>query len=140
MIYFAQIDIPNGPVKIGTAKDPVKRIKQFNKHLPWLLKIVSIYPGDYEQERLIHRKFIRFRMKDSNGREWFDSDVLKFEKFLSKISERGLTAEKPMNNSEIKEYIEILLNCVSSGKAPDRVEKCFVLPHHALRNGVRTRL
>jgi len=32
MIYFAQIDIPNGPVKIGYAKNPEKRVKKLQQH------------------------------------------------------------------------------------------------------------
>jgi len=73
MIYFAQVDIPNGPIKIGIAKDINKRKKQFEKHMPWKLNIIAQYPGGREVEKMIHRRFWKFQMRNSNGREWFNA-------------------------------------------------------------------
>ncbi len=72
MIYFAQIDVPNGPIKIGMAKDVDKRMRQFEKQMPWTFKVLAEYPGGREVERMIHRRLHKFRMKKANGREWFD--------------------------------------------------------------------
>ena len=112
MIYFAQIDIPNGPVKIGMAKNPEKRVRQLNKNMPWKLKLVKVLNGDYEEEKKIHMRLIRYKIKESNGREWFNSDSLKFIEFLRRISEKNLSADRQMSKEEMKEYLSILLDCV----------------------------
>jgi len=112
MIYFAQIENENGPVKIGTAKNVNKRIKQFQKHIPWPFKIIKTIEGGLEEEKSIHRKLCNFRIKDSNGREWFSPDAMRFVDFLERISVKNLTAERNMISHEWKEYFDILLDCV----------------------------
>ena len=112
MIYFAQIDSENGPVKIGMAKNVVKRIKQFQKHMPWSFKIIKTIEGGRDEEKAIHQKLCKFRMKDSNGREWFSADAMRFVDFLGRISERNLTAERKMTSDEWKQYFDILFDCV----------------------------
>jgi hypothetical protein len=74
MIYFAQINIPGGPIKIGTAKDVQKRVRQFEKSMPWRLKVIATFPGNRKVEKWLHERFFRFRMTKSPGREWFYPD------------------------------------------------------------------
>ncbi len=117
MIYFAQIDIPNGPIKIGYAKNPEKRVKKLQQHMPWKLKIIKTFSGEIKDEKEIHKKLIRhYRIIDGQGREWFNPESLNYLEFLERIQERNLTAEKPMTEEQTKEYIEILLDCVKNVK------------------------
>jgi len=67
MIYAFQIEIPNGPIKIGCAKDASKRISEFEKHLPWPIKTLGIWPGSYEVEKVIHERFQYYIMQG----EWY---------------------------------------------------------------------
>jgi hypothetical protein len=128
MIYFAQIDIPNGPVKIGYAKNPEKRVKKLQQHMPWKLKIIKTFPGEIKDEREIHKRLSTFyRIIDGQGREWFKAESLIFLEFLKRIQERNLTADKPMTEEQRKEYLEILMDCVGDDtqdgwKVPERKE------------------
>ncbi len=69
MIYFAQIDIPDGPVKIGFATRPERRIKELQKQMPWKLKILKTIEGTQKEESKLHRICKRYKIIDSNGRE-----------------------------------------------------------------------
>lgn len=127
MIYFAQIDIPNGPVKIGYAKNPEKRVKKLQQHMPWKLKIIKTFPGEIKDEKEIHKRLSYYRIIDGQGREWFKAESLIFLEFLKRIQERNLTADKPMIEEQRKEYLEILMDCVGDDtqdgwKVPERKE------------------
>lgn len=111
MIYFAQIDIPNGPIKIGYASKPEKRIKELQKQMPWKLKILKTIEGTQKEESRLHRICKNHRIVDSNGREWFEPECMNLLKFREIIAEKNLTAEKPMTSEQRKEYIKILLDC-----------------------------
>lgn len=122
MIYFAQIDIPNGPIKIGCARNPEKRVRRLQTHMPWRLKLLKTFDGDYKIENEIHHRCRRYKIIDSNGREWFDPIVLKFLDFLDRIKQKNLTAEKQMTAQELKEYLDILMDCVQGAKFMEQGE------------------
>lgn len=68
MIYFIQMDIPNGlgPIKIGYSSNPTERIKEFT--LPWPVKILGFVGGSVLNEKWMHRRLAPHRMM----REWFE--------------------------------------------------------------------
>lgn len=111
MIYFAQIDIPNGPIKIGYASKPEKRIKELQKQMPWKLKILKTIEGTQKEELKLHRICKNHRIVDSNGREWFKPECMSLLRFLEIIAEKNLTADKPMTPEQTKEYLNVLLDC-----------------------------
>ena len=112
MIYFAQIDIPGGPVKIGFATKPERRIKELQKQMPWKLKILKTTEGTQKEELILHRMCREYRIIDSNGREWFKPECMALLKFKEEIAKENLTAEKEMTYEEIKKYINILMKCI----------------------------
>ena len=69
MIYFAHCK-PIGSVKIGTAKEPKKRLSSLQTGCPGPLQLVGVIPGGQIEEAALHREFKQFRM---NG-EWFRDD------------------------------------------------------------------
>jgi hypothetical protein len=111
MIYFVQIDIPNGPVKIGYATKPEKRIKQLQKQMPWRLKILKTIEGTQKEESRFHWICRRYRIVDSSGREWFTPECLSLLRFREIIAEKNLTADKLMTPEQTKEYLNILIDC-----------------------------
>jgi len=104
MIYFAQIDIPNGPIKIGYASKPEKRIKELQKQMPWKLKILKTIEGTQKEELKLHRICKNHRIVDSN-------ECMSLLRFLEIIAEKNLTADKPMTPEQTKEYLNVLLDC-----------------------------
>lgn len=66
-IYFMQ-STGGGPVKIGCAKDPLKRVEGFQDAHAYPLKILGVGTGGHIAEAGIHRRFAASRI-DSNG--WF---------------------------------------------------------------------
>ncbi len=70
-VYFAQIAIQNGPVKIGISVNPYSRIPLIQGGLPFDLKIIRLIDGASEiHERELH---YYFRNKHIRG-EWFEFD------------------------------------------------------------------
>lgn len=66
-VYFIQQG-DDGPVKIGTAVDPLERLRQLQPGNPVPLTIRYVVPGDHFVERALHRHFADFRLMG----EWFD--------------------------------------------------------------------
>lgn len=66
-VYFIQQG-DDGPVKIGTAADPLERLRQLQPGNPVPLTIRYVVPGDHPVERALHRHFADFRLTG----EWFD--------------------------------------------------------------------
>lgn len=56
-----------GPVKIGVAKDVVKRLRQLQTNQPVPLRIIRVLEGDVAVERALHARFSALRLKG----EWF---------------------------------------------------------------------
>jgi hypothetical protein len=71
-VYFIQSGY-SGPVKIGVASSPKKRLAQLQTGNPEKLVIVKVIKGkgiDYERE--LHRIFADYHIRD----EWFRSEVI----------------------------------------------------------------
>jgi hypothetical protein len=66
MIYFLSAPSVN-LAKIGFSVEPEGRIKSLRLLSPVPLEIIGMIPGDFEQERALHARFLHLR---SHG-EWF---------------------------------------------------------------------
>jgi T5orf172 domain len=70
-VYFAR-NGKDGPIKIGKAKDPRKRIAGLQTSSPFTL-VPLLLVCDQDFERILHRRFLGFRVRG----EWFNpSDYL----------------------------------------------------------------
>lgn len=67
-IYFIQ-GKDGGPVKIGVANDPKKRLADLQRTSPVDLVIIGARPGDTFVERELHERFADFRLHG----EWFEA-------------------------------------------------------------------
>lgn len=77
VIYFIQIDMPDGPVKVGFTKTSVrKRVLELQQMAPYRLKWIGYFEGHYTEERKAHRHLHTDRIRG----EWFrpTADVLAF--------------------------------------------------------------
>lgn len=76
MIYFAQQESRTGPIKIGSAINPKKRLKEIQLTSPNPLVILKIIPGGRGKELGIH---YHFQHLHSHG-EWFkpEKELLDF--------------------------------------------------------------
>jgi predicted GIY-YIG superfamily endonuclease len=70
ILYFLQAG-EDGPIKIGITKNVEKRIKQLEKEAPYEMKIIATYPGNRDVEKMVHRRFIKFRISNIRCKEWF---------------------------------------------------------------------
>lgn len=68
MIYVMG-EAPTGVVKIGTAINPVERLKQIQAGYPRPLRLLLALPGGRETETYLHRCFHERRVSE---REWFE--------------------------------------------------------------------
>jgi hypothetical protein len=80
-VYFAQLG-DGGPIKIGVAKNPRKRIAGMQTACPQPLRCLATIPGDASRERELHRRFAPHRLR----REWFRPapEILEFVTSVSK--------------------------------------------------------
>lgn len=67
MIYVIQAGT-NGPIKIGYAIDPKRRIRQLQTASSEALSLIKVFPGDKIVENRIHTDLRQFRKRG----EWFD--------------------------------------------------------------------
>jgi hypothetical protein len=128
MIYFAQIDIPNGPVKIGTAKNVEKRMCELQKSMPWKLNVIALYPGDNKVEKMIHDRLFRFKMKRSVGREWFECN----EELLFWMNNIIITPTKIFFDPDAKFYPrnrlgDTIRQCWKIERYPTKAIKSFTI-------------
>ena len=65
LVYLIQAG-EDGPVKIGSARDPQARLRALQTASPLKLRLHVTVPGGYAKERELHERFGYFRM---NG-EW----------------------------------------------------------------------
>lgn len=79
-VYFIG-EPDNGPLKIGVAKDPIKRIRAMQTGNPRRLRIEYVLLGDRELEQLLHEYWEPFAIKSAKrrrnpdaapGTEWFE--------------------------------------------------------------------
>lgn len=79
MIYFMQVGVTLGPVKIGYAEDPEQRRRTLQTAHAERVHIIAMVPGDRARERRLHARFAEGRL---NG-EWFRWDTPGLQDFLS---------------------------------------------------------
>lgn len=65
-VYFIQAE-EGGPIKIGVAQDPPKRLAEIQRTCPQKLRILATVPGGAPRERELHSKFADYRLHG----EWF---------------------------------------------------------------------
>jgi hypothetical protein len=70
VVYFIQA-VNGGPIKIGTAIDPKKRLASLQLSCPFRLKILATRPGGERLERSLHRRFAAYRLHG----EWFEPNT-----------------------------------------------------------------
>ncbi len=69
-LYFIQMTEAPYHFKIGRAKDPEKRLKQLQTGSPVKLKIVHVFKGLGNKEKMLHEELRRWRLEG----EWFASN------------------------------------------------------------------
>lgn len=83
VVYFVQAE-DGGPIKIGVAKAPEKRLRELQATSPQVLRILTTVPGGTARERELHSQFAEHRLHG----EWFSDEC---EELLSLISEAAET-------------------------------------------------
>lgn len=66
MIYFI-LNRENSHIKIGYSNNPMKRLKALQTGNSFELEILTIIDGDISMEKMLHKKFNNFKIKN----EWF---------------------------------------------------------------------
>lgn len=66
MIYYAR-DVDEGSIKIGSSKDPEKRVRELAYVMRRRLKIMGVHDGGLKEEKRLHRRFAGHRIVG----EWF---------------------------------------------------------------------
>lgn len=66
-VYFIQCNGPGGPIKIGIAADPKKRLLAIASAMPFPVRLLKSAPGTEADERAVHRIFRESRLVG----EWF---------------------------------------------------------------------
>jgi hypothetical protein len=64
-IYFIQME--TGPIKIGRARNPYKRLEALQVGLPYTLELLYFFPGGAKSERAIQQSFHDEHIRG----EWF---------------------------------------------------------------------
>jgi hypothetical protein len=67
LIYFISCNVPDFPIKIGSAHDLEKRTRAIQTSLPFPVVVLSAMPGTADQERDLHLHFWELRLRG----EWF---------------------------------------------------------------------
>jgi hypothetical protein len=94
-IYFLQSE-HGGEIKIGRADDVAKRIVSLQTSRPDKLVLLAAASGSLQQERDLHDRFSKHRVKG----EWF-SPVPELVALISDVVERGADAFFPRDESRI---------------------------------------
>lgn len=100
-------------VKIGFTTNLDARLASFQMGCPIELKVITSFPGDMTMEKMIHRRFSKYRSHNSCnwfklGNEWFDSskEILSFIKMMKAnpnyqlFDEGNLIMQKYMYNAK----------------------------------------
>ena len=93
-IYYAQLDGPGGPIKIGRANEVAVRLKQLAAALPYTLRLLashrgmSSYVAGYTTEKHLHREFSADRIRG----EWFTASdrLMQYIKFVATDAGRAM--------------------------------------------------
>lgn len=91
MVYFIRA-VDSEFVKIGTAQDPDKRLRELQTGCPFALVVEGRLPGGVDAERMVHAKLDKHRFRG----EWFvlsETDVQ--ELLASGVPDPGPPPSKP---------------------------------------------
>jgi hypothetical protein len=90
-VYMVQVNPPDGPVKIGYARDVYARISHIRSVSPFPVRLCAALPGDEDLESAVHRKFAHLRVRG----EWFKwaPEVERWAEGANKISPIRATPE-----------------------------------------------
>lgn len=69
VVYFVQAE-NGGPVKIGVAKDPARRMAELQAMSPYTLRILATVEGGFRREKELHAQFADWRLHG----EWFSDE------------------------------------------------------------------
>lgn len=108
-VYFIQGQC-GGPIKIGYAKNVCTRLKELQTGQPDSLVILATFPGYFNDEQKMHKKFEHIRLRG----EWFkpEKELLYFiEKYKVKISLK----------EEISKYMDKYAQPKQEGLAHERM-------------------
>lgn len=84
-VYFVQAG-ENGPVKIGLAEDPDRRVAELQTGCFAELRLLGTIAGDRGTERALHERFADYRIRG----EWFEPSAAVFEAFEVPSEEGGI--------------------------------------------------
>lgn len=86
MIYLVQAEA-GGPIKIGTAVDPERRLDALRGSCPIPLRMLRVLEGDITEELWLHKRFAEHRLHG----EWFEpcDELVAFAN-----SDEGVTAPR----------------------------------------------
>ena len=91
-VYFLKPVGMDGPIKIGSSFDPMKRLRTLSVWSPFPLELIGAVSGDCSDELFLHRHFADLH----SHREWFRSSPLlrgTIEKILGGASFKNACAD-----------------------------------------------
>lgn len=101
-VYLIQGD-PGTPVKIGVAKDPLKRMRELQTGNPSKLHLQYVIPGDAGLERHLHNRARRGAVLG----EWFDGpDVAALQLLVERIA--GIMVKAFRATGRVPDFWELL--------------------------------
>lgn len=106
-IYFVQSE-HGGEIKIGRADDVAKRLVGLQTSRPDKLVLLASVKGSIQQERELHERFARHRVKG----EWF-SPVPELLQLIKSVAENGASALTQRHTSQVvtmNDSFEVTLN------------------------------
>jgi hypothetical protein len=91
-VYFVQVG-DDGPIKIGTAMRPQKRLMGLQGANPKKLHLRAFIQGGRREERVLHDRFADGRIRG----EWFRADT----PGLAEVIERAAAGNRPRWKSQV---------------------------------------
>lgn len=128
MIYFIQSADGTGPIKIGFAVDPQKRIAEIQRMSPTRLRTLATIDGDRATESVLHRGFSHLRAYG----EWFRPE----QELLDFIADpsQGVPTRNPLKVVKPASSKSQLGNILArQGMSVYALAKRIDMPHHNIK-------
>lgn len=84
VVYFIQAGM-DGPIKIGFARDPWKRLEELQPGNPYALYLRATLPGGRRTEAKLHQRFAHLRLVG----EWFEPEQ-EISDLMTRIREKSI--------------------------------------------------
>lgn len=111
-VYF--VEIPDGPIKVGIAKNVKKRLETIRTHCPYEIRLLAAIPGGRARERELHAALSDYRMRG----EWFAADARPVVlEMLADARDALICADEPEWFWDIKREADFLPESQTTGKA-----------------------